>query len=400
MTLVFERQLGDEPRAHAFVIGVGGYPNAKSGNPVFPDRDVPDIQSAADSAKFFCDWLLINKDNLIPRLATLEVLISDSQNPIGGYDWQVPVLAGWTTTLVVDTPTFDNVQSAGTAWLRENRVKKGDTVIFYFCGHGSAVGRDPLLLLSDLWATAGKKWRHLDAEGLASSLCQNDRVSRAYLFIDACGEPIEGMAADLAVNSRSGGCDFWDEVSFLKPSQFKALLYCGAPSGLLAYEGGVKGQTYRLGRFTQTLVRALDGALISRFENGWAVDIASSTMQLKKLQEFAFPGWNDQVFEPGPMRSFNEPHHFVRVPNPRVPLVIEPDNRDAVNGHALCIMNTIPPPLDTADEVPFDSVNGTWKAEVQPSTQPKWIIVHRAGAHRSEVFIPDKPHFNLRVSIT
>src|SRR5688572_3732573 len=89
MTLIFSQpQVG--PATHAFIVGVGGYPSCKAGKGQLAElRRVPDVPSAADSARLMCDWLIANDDRLAAPLASVELLITDA--PHGGltpYPWR------------------------------------------------------------------------------------------------------------------------------------------------------------------------------------------------------------------------------------------------------------------------------------------------------------------------
>jgi hypothetical protein len=105
MTLLFSRAPADEPSTHAFVIGVGGYPSAKEGAGCLDGLIAPDVPSAADSAKFFCDWLLENRDLLVAPLASLEVLISDTDEGEDRYPWKPPLPEGHTPMPTIDEAT-------------------------------------------------------------------------------------------------------------------------------------------------------------------------------------------------------------------------------------------------------------------------------------------------------
>lgn len=55
MTLLFNRDIDQGPVTHAFVVGVGAYPHmapAWGGDPGL--GNVPELSSAADSAKMMC----------------------------------------------------------------------------------------------------------------------------------------------------------------------------------------------------------------------------------------------------------------------------------------------------------------------------------------------------------
>src|SRR5262245_21576729 len=115
MTLLFQRPVAG-PATHAFIIGVGGYPNAKPGQGgVAMLQNVKDIRSAANSAMLVVDWLLDHQDSLAAPLASLEALISDAAIPppalATAYAWTHP------PGVPIADPTLANVTAAGLDWV-------------------------------------------------------------------------------------------------------------------------------------------------------------------------------------------------------------------------------------------------------------------------------------------
>lgn len=398
MTLLFSRAPGDQPATHAFVIGVGGYSSAKAGQGSLPDLLAPDVPSAADSAKFFCDWLLRNCDLLVDPLATLEVLISDSAEGEDRYDWNPPLPEGHAPPAAIDEATAANVLTAGEAWLHDDRVRNGDTVLFYFCGHGASLSSEPALFLGDL-NLGNKPWKFMNVQSLGRSLKQNCRIGNAYLFVDACGELIPGFDLHV-VATRDPGLGFWPEVRWAAQELWKVLLLCATPAGLSAFDGDMTGSSVRLGRFTQTLVKALDGALVGDWDGRWAVNSASLSNQLKNLREFCFPGWNDHPFDPGALMSFNEVRHIVVPARPMVPVRARVSPKEAFDGHSLCIGEEPPPPIPGNASFPFDTFANVWRPEIPPSTSARYAVVHKGDVFHVLHFTPNKPHFDLKVPIT
>lgn len=398
MTLLFNRPPAIGPATHAFVIGVGGYPFAKAEAGNLPDLIAPEIPSAADSAKYFCDWLIRNRDTLVDPLATLEVLISDSGDGEERYEWGQTLPDGQALPNPIDAATSINVQTAGRAWLHADRVRDGDTVLLYFCGHGASLSSEPAVFLGDL-NEDNTPWKFMNMMSLGRSLKQNARIGKAYLFVDACGEKIAGFDLHILAN-RDPGVTFWDPVKWGAAEAWKVLLYCATPSGVLAHDGEMPGSNIRLGRFTQTLVRALDGALVADWNGRWAVDSANLTSQLKKLREFSFPGWSDHPFDPGPLMPFNEIVHIVVPSKPTVPIQARVSPRDALNGHLFCIGDAPPPPLPVNNDIELDDVANVWRAELPPSGNLCYAIAYTGQACHVRHFTPDKPHFDLQIPIT
>lgn len=238
MTLLFSRAVDDGPATHAFVIGVGGYPAAKAGAGQLPDLVAPDVPSAVDSAKYFCDWLLRNRDTLVAPLATLEVLLSDTDEGEERYAWAPPLPADHPPAPPIELATSANTVAAGKAWLAADRVRDGDEVLLYFCGHGASLSSEPALFLGDLNLDDIRPWSFVNVHSLGRSLRQNSRIANAYLFVDACGETIPGF--DLHVrDNRDPGTIFWTPYRFGTPESYKVLLLCATPSGIEALDGAM-----------------------------------------------------------------------------------------------------------------------------------------------------------------
>lgn len=394
MTLLFSRQPGGPPATHAFVIGVGGYPNAKPNTGYLSDLIADDVPSAADSAKFFCDWLLENRDRLVAPLASLEVLITDTAEGEDRYPWNPPLPDGHSMPAQIGEANAANVLTAGAAWLDHGRVREGDAVIFFCCGHGASLSSEPVLFLGDLNENPANPWSFINVQSLGRSLRKNDRIESAYLFMDACGETIPGFS--LAGNQDTR---FWPAPGFAASEAWKVMLLCATPSGILAHDGAMPNSAVRLGRFTQTLVKALNGALVGDWDGRWAVDSASLASQLKNLREFYFPGWNEHPFEPGPLMGFNEIRHIVVPDQPIIPIKARVSPKEAFDGHALCIGEQPPPPIPADNSVPFDDIARVWRPEMPPSTTARYAVVHKGDAFHVLHFTPNKPHFDLKVPI-
>jgi hypothetical protein len=238
----------------------------------------------------------------------------------------------------------------------------------------------------------------LNAQSLGNVLRQNTRISGAYLFVDACGESIPGFDLHLQANP-DPGVVFWPASKWGAQESWKVLLLCATPSGIEAHDGTMPNSTVRLGRFTQTLVKGLNGALVGDWDGRWSVDSGSLSNQLKNLREFYFPGWNEYSFEPGALMGFNEVRHIVVPAKPMLPVKARVSPKEAFDGHLLCIGEVPPPPIPTHDPVPFDTVANVWRPEMEPSTTARYAVVHKGDTFHVLHFTPNKPHFDLKVPI-
>lgn len=399
MTRIFERAAADfspdKPVTHAFVIGVGGYPKAKVGQGVDHDFHADDLPSAADSARFFCDWLVANQDNLIAPLASLELLVSETAEGGDRYQWAPPVDDGG-TPIQIASATSDEVDAAGTRWLEQFETRPGDIALLFCCGHGASLSSEPVLFLADLNADKKNPWSFININSLGRALRKDPNIGSAYLFADACGETIAGFELAKAQDVR-----FWAAPVFGALEAQKVLLLCAAPAGLLAYDGAMPGGDVRLGRFTQTLVKALNGASISRWQTGWAVSSSGLRDDLKMLRQFYFAGWEDQAFEPASLMSFNDVRHLVRPDRPVIPIIVSRYPQGSIDGFSCCIIDQPPqpPPPVSAPLVPFDQFRLAWRAEMTPRKTSAYATLFTQNSLHFTPFTPDRPHFDLQVEI-
>ncbi|MBL8552931.1 MAG: caspase family protein [Phenylobacterium sp.] len=397
MTLIFERDLGDGvPVTHAFVVGVGAYPDAKPGKGVNKDlRAVPDVASAADSAKRMCDWLIENKDKLGAPLATLEVLIGDAAHPAGAtpYAWaNAPAAA-------VQPPTVENVKARGKAWVGRLKARPGDTALFYGCGHGARWGADPVLFLQDLNTNEDDPWGGFFNVGeTASAFKQLDEIRSAFFFLDACQE----FSPKLELSKTSWFARIIKAQDPFLPSREKVFMLSATAAGMKTYDGvsdDVPG--VRLGRFTQTLCTALDGAAV-RYERGqWIVHPGPLYQDIKLL--YGTYDWGDGddplPFDPTQTALPNEVHAIVRPDAPEVPVRVFTDPADKIAGFDLRIFAN-PNRGDPCVRSREARAATAWIAWVPASKYPHFAVADDGnGVFHQEMFNPDCPIFDQRIPI-
>jgi len=388
MTTLFERPLA-EPATHAFVVGVGDYPHREPDWGGLPDlTNVPNIPSAADSAKFMCDWLLQNQDRLSAKLGSLEVLISD---PAGAGDRYA-----WTPGKPVDRASAENVMEAGKDWLARLRGKPGDVALFYCCGHGAAHSAQPVLFLEDLNSSDDNPWVHLNLGNLAQSLRRETSIRCAFLFSDACGEFIPNFEISNPIEARF----FRDPRLFGSPRD-KVLLLCAAPEKLLAYEGEANpGDNVRFGRFTQTLLKGLDGSSARLRGNQWTVYPSELINDLKNLRRIFYGHWSDLPFEPSPVLTQNEIYPIIDLVAPELPVLIMTDPEEAMASFNLHVSerNDRAPPWIASKP---DLSTAAWRTTVKAGMTPLYAlaIADTDAPFYSSCFLPIQPIFDQRVSV-
>ena len=332
MTLIYKADPVVPGSTHAFVIGVGDYPHAKADlgtNEAL--RYVRDLPSAADGAKLMCDWLLVNRDKLEAPLGSIEVLISDVPGEVGRYIPRDPRLL-----LPIARADGTTIPPAGNAWLGRIYQDPGSTAFFYACGHGASLGTQPTLFHSDLNLNrGGDAWAHLNIGSMALAFRQMQELAAAFFFIDACGEYVPSFPSLV----RDSG---FISPDLVRPTdRDKVWLLAAASAGLLAFPGRTTdaverdpeyeaaiddGNPVKIGRFTQTVLKGLNGACAHWDGQAWSVDNKDlNTANLKTLHRVYFPSWRDKPFEPSDVLSINSRVSIIRHDAVRLPVLVLTD---------------------------------------------------------------------------
>lgn len=385
MTLLVNRDF-DGPKTHAFVVGVGGYPAAGRG--VLDSlRRVPDLPSAADSAKLVSDWLIDNQDKLAAPLATLEVLISDPANPNNRYPWpRGPV----------DAATEANVSTKGFDWFTRATARENDVALFYCCGHGASHDQNPVLFLEDLNGDARNPWTHINLASLAQAFRKSRTVSAVFLFSDACGE----FVPEFELVNEPQSCKFYPQLTPFGKSRNQVSLLCAAAEGVLAYDGPqVAGGQIKFGRFTQTVLQALKGSSARWVRDKWGVCGRDLLGDLKYLRRIFFAHWGDrEPFEP--FEAFTQadrlPVVFPDVFELPVVVMTDPPERMPEYGFVISQKNDPTPPwLKNRLAGEADA----WSTTVPPSRDAFYAIAIKGGDHYPLLFQPKEPLFDQWVSV-
>ncbi len=385
MTLLVNRPIPG-PKVHAFVLGVGDYPFAKPGIGVNPAlQNVPDLPSAADSAKLMCNWLIAHQDELAAPLATLRVLISDPAIPQSRFNWTSgPVLPA----------TEANVTAIGYQWFQDVIAEPGNIALFYCCGHGASHRDEPVLFLQDLNANGPNAWTHIDLGLLALTLRKSQTIQAAFLIIDACGQYVPEFELGKSQDSR-----FFDQPNLFAPSRNQVSLLCAAAEGQLAYEGPPKfGSQLNFGRFTQTLLKGLDGASARWFRNRWGVPCRDVHGDLKSLRRIFFDHWSEQPFEPYQAVTPADPLPIVYPTNFHFPLVVMTDPLERMSDYGLIISRRDVPeqPWLTCIQ-PGNS--RAWNVSVAPSRDAHYAIAFQGTSHHPLLFQPKEPLFEQWIPV-
>lgn len=392
MTLILERPV-QGPATHAFVIGVGSYPDAKPGKGAKPElRMVSDIASAADGAKLMSDWLIENQDRLAAPLASLELLVGEADYPVGADPYP------WANPKAVAEPTAANVKASGKSWVKRLKANPGSVALFYACGHGARLGSKPLLFLKDLNNDDLDAWRYLNVGQAAEAFKQLAEISAAFFFLDACQEFSPQLELSKTEDLAARFIAPLDPFK-LQSARDKVALLCATSDGLLAYEGLLSPDSkVRIGRFTQTLKLALSGASVRWSGGRWIVDPGGLLVDLKPLHRNVRPEWRDQLFEPSQPVTPNEAFPIVAPADPLVPVLVTTDPIQAMGQYDLVIFaspDRTPPRL----AVRTVRTEKAWLAWIKASRLPHYAVAEAEAAIHQEMFVPNAPLFDQRIPI-
>lgn len=255
--------------------------------------------------------LVASADSLIAPLSSVEMLISDPAD-LGG---PASIFEHWpqAESAAVDQADADHFQAAGDSWL--GRVRPGDSVIFYFSGHGvvdrvgSAVG-----LLEDVKAARNRPWEAtFNVLPLAQALGTVGAES-AWVFFDACQE-ISGTLPHTIWNSNG---IILKELSLedLANESCEPLVIAGSRLGQMAWAPDDYIPPY----FTQVLLKGLSGCCVEKTRaHGWAVTGQTLLFKLRELSSVLIEAVE---VRPQSLMRYSEGKAFARIAEPFTPVAV------------------------------------------------------------------------------
>lgn len=220
-------------------------------------------------------------------------------------------------------------------------------------------------------------------------------IQCAFLFVDACGEFVTAFRL-----AQANDCRFLAAPRPNVAGLDKVQLLCAAPEALLAYEGDVDGQNgLRLGRFTQTLIKALSGCSARWKKGRWTIHTSGLFEDLKLLRGVYFTHWRDKYpFEPTQVLSPNLSYPIVHPVDPILPVVIsiEPE-------HVMANFDLYVSEKDTLDEPWFHKRNArspqAWLLSLPAGRDLLFSIAADGALLRSSSFLLDHPIFDQTISV-
>jgi hypothetical protein len=178
----------------------------------------------------------------------------------------------------------------------------------------------------------------------------------------------------------------------------KVAFITAASQGLETLEGPwSEDPTVKMGRFTQVLIQALDGASSRRLDDTWGVHADGIAADLKSL--YRLRGWTD-LFEPSPAVNQNERYSIIAHPQPKVPVIIMTRPADRILD---CSMEIFLPAdrSKAAIERCEAGPRTLWEVWLAASDWTHLLVANHASGVKGELaFTPSEPIFGRSVAFT
>jgi hypothetical protein len=188
--------VADQPRLHAFVVGVAHYPHLNGGIPgqlALNPLGLGQVTTPRHTALAIANWLLHDYKHADKPLGSMELVLSPSE--------QVPNSAG--VQVGVESATFVNIESAFNRWVARCSTNKDNIAFLYFCGHGLQKV-DQFMLPEDFGNPAiANAWRNcINFDAMRSGM-RSCKAQTQLFFVDACREAPFGMLDQVNVNGQA-----------------------------------------------------------------------------------------------------------------------------------------------------------------------------------------------------
>jgi hypothetical protein len=250
MSLVWKNQAlldSRQPATHAIVIGVGEYPHLVGGTGPLTAKhgDLVQLSSPPCSAFTFAKWLLDEFNNPDVPLASLSLLVSDSEREAFSH----PRIAAPVVPPLADST---GVINALREWKNRGDLNEQNLLLFFFCGHGVARGLDgATLLLRDYGEVPPAPMDGaIDFAAFQRGMAQCAASFQCF-FVDACRQ-----VSDIATHTtETGRRVIQDDINRPFASDWNYAVLFSTVEGQKAY-----GRKSKPSFYTEELIKGLNGA--------------------------------------------------------------------------------------------------------------------------------------------
>jgi hypothetical protein len=252
-------------QTRVLIIGAGRYPFAQSETARKPK--LKHLESVGPSIRTFltkllCDW----SSDLCAPLATIDLLLSESDSPDGSVWPGLSVPGEVATGTRIDEPTLPKVNEALNASLDGATVD--DHFLFLCCGHGFWKTQS-FFILSDFGSNERNPWDAvIDLDGFRIGLAQ-EKPRYQWLFFDCCKDIPDAVLRTLSNIGTPLIETNAEEIA--KANKLGALSQFGLSSAAIGERAfGIPGKP---SRFFEMLIDALGGAgAVSRSDGKWWIN--------------------------------------------------------------------------------------------------------------------------------
>ncbi len=179
---------------HILLIGVGDYPWLEGGaSCTTPERKalamgLGQLGAPPRSMRALADWYLDGFENQERPLASLAMLLSEPAPA----QYSHPKLA---QPVTVPRGTISDVKKAVSKWIARANKRRGNGVVFGFCGHGVQSG-NPVLLCRDYAKDLNNRFGGAIDFANFQIFLSSKQPNTQLLFVDACRTP-DAVASQL-----------------------------------------------------------------------------------------------------------------------------------------------------------------------------------------------------------
>lgn len=279
MTLIFSRDVIDGG-THALVFGVGCFAFLNGTNQGLPQdlRQVEPVTSPPNSAVAFVEWLIETQDDLIPPLASIELLISPTDGSTGTFNWPC-ASDDPRSNSTVDRATGAYFAGAAREWLQRSEAHESNLAILYGSSHGFQ-GQEHVLLFEDAGEDPMEPWRNMLSIDHVRRNLFTKMNKRSIILAECCRNLLDSASTSLdAISGRQIGNVTAREYARSHQERARAVYSLrAAPFGKEA-EATKNG----LGYFTEALLHCLRGGTGTNDpDEGWSIDPSGLRQAVKE----------------------------------------------------------------------------------------------------------------------